>query len=457
MSDSYDLITIGGGSGGVAISNRAGQYGKRCLLVERGRLGGTCVNVGCVPKKVMWNGAQLAHALADAADYGFAPPASGFDWAHLKRERDQHVLDLNGHYAKYLASNKVEVIRGAARFTSPHSIEVEGRRYEGEHVVIATGGKPQVPALPGAELGITSDGFFSLEAQPARVAIVGAGYIAAELAGVFSALGSQVTCFHRRAQLLMNFDALLRDTLIEHMRADGVAFVAQARLEGLSRGIDGRITVHHDGGQRHEGFDALIWAVGRTPCTDGLDLETTGVALDAQGFISTDEYQETNVPRLYAIGDVTGRAALTPVAIAAGRRLADRLFNGMAGRKLSYDNIATVVFSHPPIGTVGLSEAEAVAKFGAGEVKVYQARFTPMYHAFTQRKVKNAMKLVVTGADEKIVGLHVIGPGADEMTQGFAVAVKMGATKQDFDDTVAIHPTVSEEFVTLRGARAAQG
>lgn len=455
MESTFDLITIGGGSGGVALSNRAGQYGRRCLLVERARLGGTCVNVGCVPKKVMWNGAQLAHALEDATDYGFDVRGHGFDWARLKRERDQHVRDLNGHYAKYLASNKVQVVQGSARFVGPRAIEVNGVRYDGEHVVIATGGRPQRPAVPGAELGITSDGFFELDAQPARVAVVGGGYIAAELAGVFRALGSHVTSFLRREQLLMSFDALLRETLMEHMRADGVEFITQARIERLSRAQDGRIAVHYNGGERVAGFDTLVWAIGRDPCTDDLGLEATGVALDAQGFIRTNEFQETNVPRLYAVGDVTGRAALTPVAIAAGRRLADRLFNDMTGRKLSYENIATVIFSHPPIGTVGLSEADAVAQYGAEQIKVYQARFTPMYHAFTRRKVKNAMKLVVAGPDEMIVGLHVAGPGADEMTQGFAVAVKMGATKRDFDDTVAIHPTVSEEFVTMRGARAA--
>lgn len=454
-SSPYDLITIGGGSGGVAISNRAGLYGKRCLLIERARLGGTCVNVGCVPKKVMWNGAQLAHAIEDAADYGFSVESHGFDWAKLKRERDQHVADLNAHYAKYLASNKVEVVQGSARFVGPRVVEVNGQRYEGRHVVIATGGRPTVPAIPGANLGITSDGFFALPSRPERVAIVGGGYIAAELAGVFQALGSQVTCFLRRENLLMSFDPLLRETLMEHMRTEGVTFMASARIDSLAQDARGRVTVHYNGQQQAEGFDALIWAIGRDPCTDDLNLQATGIALDAQGFIPTNAFQETRVEHLYAIGDVTGRAALTPVAIAAGRRLADRLFNGMTGRRLDYENIATVVFSHPPIGTVGLTEAEAVARYGVDQVKVYQARFTPMYHAITRRKVKNALKLVVAGDDEKIVGLHVIGPGADEMTQGFAVAVKMGATKRDFDETVAIHPTVSEEFVTLRGARPA--
>ncbi|MFN0314815.1 MAG: glutathione-disulfide reductase [Burkholderiales bacterium] len=456
MTQRFDLIAIGGGSGGVAVSNRAGSYGKKCLLAERARLGGTCVNVGCVPKKVMWNGAQIAHALEEARDYGFqmgAHPA--FSWEHLKRERDQHVLDLNNHYAKYLATNKVTVVHGDARFVGPKTIEINGERFSADHVVIATGGHPLVPNVPGAHLGITSDGFFDLPTQPKKVAVVGGGYIAAEFAGVFRALGSEVTSYLRRDQLLMSFDGLMRDTLMAQMKDDGVRFITNTKIEELSRTHHGNIAIRCSGHEVLEEFDCVIWAIGREPCTAELNLAATGLVADADGFLATDEYQETTVPGIYAIGDVTGRAALTPVAIAAGRRLADRLFNNMAGRRLDYDNIATVIFSHPPIGTVGLTEAQALAQFGAGEVKVYEARFTPMYHAFTQRKVKNAMKLVVAGEQEKIVGLHVIGPGADEMTQGFAVALKMGATKRDFDDTVAIHPTVSEEFVTMRGPRPA--
>lgn len=456
MTRRYDLISIGGGSGGVAVSNRAGSYGKKCLLAERARLGGTCVNVGCVPKKVMWNGAQLAHALEDASDYGFQLGPHGFSWEHLKRERDQHVLDLNNHYAKYLASNKVEVLRGDARFIGPKTIEAGGERFSADHIVIATGGRPLVPNIPGAHLGIASDGFFDLATQPKKVAVVGGGYIAAEFAGVFRALGSEVIAYLRRDQLLMSFDAMLRDTLMAQMKSDGVHFVTNAKIEQLSRTGLGKIAILCNGHSGIEEFDSVIWAIGREPCTAELNLAATGLATDAQGFLPTNEYQETAVPGIYAIGDVTGRAALTPVAIAAGRRLADRLFNNMAGRRLDYDNIATVIFSHPPIGTVGLTEAQALAKYGADEVKVYEARFTPMYHAFTQRKAKNAMKLVVAGEQEKVVGLHVIGPGADEMTQGFAVAIKMGATKRDFDDTVAIHPTVAEEFVTMRGPRPAQ-
>jgi glutathione reductase (NADPH) len=455
MTKHYDLLTIGGGSGGVAASNRAASYGARCILIEKGRLGGTCVNVGCVPKKVMWNGAQLAHALEDAVDYGFRLAPYEFDWATLKRARDAHVHDLNGHYANYLASNKVDLVAGTARFVGPRTVEVDGQRYSAEHVIIATGGHPIMPDLPGAALGITSDGFFELERQPARVAVVGAGYIAAELSGVLHALGSEVTVVLRREQLLMSFDPMLRDTLMEHMRAEGIAFLTGTQIVCLERDASGQLTLVCGSGTRLGGFDCVIWAIGRAPTARSLDLGATGLTTDELGFVPTNELQETGVPNIYAVGDVTGRVALTPVAVAAGRRLADRVFGGMAGRKLSYETVPTVIFSHPPIGTVGLTEPEAVLRYGAEAIRVYQARFTPMYYAFTTRKVKTAMKLIVAGAEERIVGCHVIGPGADEMTQGFAVAVRMGASKRDFDDTVAIHPTVAEEFVTMRVVRPA--
>jgi glutathione reductase (NADPH) len=455
MTNHYDLLTIGGGSGGVAVSNHAGLYGAKCLLIEKGRLGGTCVNVGCVPKKVMWNGAQIAGALEDAADYGFSIGEQKFDWATLKRNRDEHVHDLNGRYARYLAGNKVSVLAGAARFVGPRTVEVDGARYSADHVVIATGGRPSVPDIPGARYGITSDGFFELQAQPRKVAVVGAGYIAVELAGVLHALGSEVTIALRRERLLGNFDPLLRESLMEQMRADGIELVTSAQIVGLEKDHHGHLTLLYSGGTRLGGFDTVIWAIGRAPSTQALDLSATGLAADELGFVRTDAYQQTRVPGIYAIGDVTGRLALTPVAIAAGRRLADRLFGGMPERKLSYENVPTVIFSHPPIGTVGLTEPEAVQRFGADAVKVYQTRFTTMYHAFTVRKVPAAMKLVVAGAEERVVGCHIIGPGADEMLQGFAVPVRMGATKRDFDDTVAIHPTVAEELVTMRTSRPA--
>jgi glutathione reductase (NADPH) len=454
MAKHFDLLTIGGGSGGVATSNRAASYGARCALIESGRMGGTCVNVGCVPKKVMWNGANLMHALEEAPDYGIAVTAPRFDWPTLRRQRDRHVLDLNGIYERTLTKNGVEIIRGTARFVGPKTVKVGSETFTAEHIVIAVGGRPMVPELPGASLGITSDGFFELDSQPKKAAVIGGGYTAVEIAGLLRALGSEVTMLLRRAHFLNDFDPMLRDELLVQMRADGVRVIAETKIDKVEKNVTGlRITQHN--GDIVEGLDCLLWAIGRRPNTDRLDLRATGVVVAANGAIPTDAWQATNVAGIYAIGDVIGKIDLTPVAIAAGRRLADRLFGGMKERKLDYENIATVLFTHPPIGSVGLTEAQAVQTHGAANVKVYETRFTPMYYAFTRRKVKCTMKLIVAGETEKIVGCHVIGAGADEIMQGFAVAIRMGATKRDFDDTVAIHPTVAEELVTMRGSRPA--
>jgi glutathione reductase (NADPH) len=444
----FDLISLGGGSGGLACAQRAAEHGAKVAVIESHRLGGTCVNVGCVPKKVMWNAAGVAMGLADASDYGFGVTVAGNDWPALKRKRDAYVLRLNAIYARNLEAKGVAYLRGAARFLDKSTVEVNGERLSARHIVIATGGRAIVPKLPGADLGITSDGFFSLEQRPLRVAVAGSGYVACELAGAFHALGSEVELFIRKDHLLTSFDVMLGKSLMREMRDQGMAIhehVVPARVHESS----GLKTLTAADGREFSGFDCLLWAVGRTANVAGLDLNKAGVAVDDCGYVVTDGFQNTNVPGLYSIGDVTGRAALTPVAIAAGRRLSDRLFGGKTDCRLEYSMIPTVVFTHPPIGTVGASEAEARAQYGDG-VKVYIADFTPMYHALTARKTHTDMKLVCVGPEQRIVGCHVIGTGADEMLQGFAVAIRMGATKRDFDDTVAIHPTSAEEFVTLR-------
>jgi glutathione reductase (NADPH) len=444
----FDLISVGGGSGGLACAQRAAEYGAKVAVIESHRLGGTCVNVGCVPKKVMWNAASVALSLADAEDYGFRVELGDNDWQALKGKRDAYVLRLNGIYERNLETKGVAYVRGAARFLDKSSVEVNGRRMTARHIVIATGGKATVPELPGADQGITSDGFFSLEQRPKRVAIVGSGYVACELAGAFHELGAQVDLFIRRDRLLTSFDVLLGKSLMREMREQGMTIhdhVVPARV----RGDSGVKTLTATDGRDFSGFDCLLWAVGRAGNVTGLDLRQAGVAVDDCDFVVTDGFQNTNVPGVYAIGDVTGRAALTPVAIAAGRRLSDRLFGNKTDRRLEYSMIPTVVFTHPPIGTVGASEAEARAQYGDA-VKVYVADFTPMYHALTTRKTHTDMKLVCVGAEQRIVGCHIIGTGADEMLQGFAVAIRMGATKRDFDDTVAIHPTSAEELVTMR-------
>ncbi len=449
VSDDYDYLVIGGGSGGLASARRAAAHGARVALVEGARLGGTCVNLGCVPKKIMWNAAVMAHALEDAGDYGFQVAAHGFDWGKLKHRRDAYIARLNEIYRKNLVVDQVEHVPGWARFVGPDRVLVGERRLRAKHVLIATGGRPKVPDLMGAELGITSDGFFELERQPEHVAIVGGGYIATELAGVFAALGSKVTLVLRGEKLLRRFDALLRDTLMEELMASGVDFSAGAELTSVERSVDGTLTLTDERGQTSPGFDTLIWAIGREPRTADLGLDLAGVALDDDGFVVTDAFQNTNVAGVYAVGDVTGRPPLTPVAIAAGRKLADRLFGGEADAKLDYEGIPTVVFSHPPIGAVGLTEDEARAKYG-DSVKCYTTRFRNLYHGVTERKTTSAMKIVTVGARDMVAGIHVIGIGADEMIQGFAVAVRMGACKADLDRTVAIHPTAAEELVTMR-------
>jgi glutathione reductase (NADPH) len=449
MTKHYDLISIGGGSGGLSAAERAATYGAKCAVIESGKMGGTCVNVGCVPKKVMWYGAEMAQSLKNASSYGFDVNVYGFSWAKLVVAREKYIKGINDWYHTYLADSNIDEIQGAARFVDAKTLEVNGERYTADHIVIAPGGVPAVPDTAGAELGITSDGFFALTEQPKRVAVVGAGYIAVELAGVLNSLGSDVSLLLRRGHFLGNFDAMLRDTLMEEMVNNGVNIMPNISCTQVEKADDGSLTLNFSNGQQLTEIDQLIWAIGRKPNTAALNLGAARVEHDANGVIPTDEFQNTNVPGIYAVGDVTGRAQLTPVAVAAARRLADRLFNNQPERKLDYENIPSVMFSHPPIGTVGLTEEQAREKHGDA-VKVYQTRFTAMAHAFTKHQPSTAMKLVTVGAQEKVVGVHIIGQGADEMLQGFAVAVKMGATKSDFDNTVAIHPTSSEELVTLR-------
>ncbi|RKZ36665.1 MAG: glutathione-disulfide reductase [Gammaproteobacteria bacterium] len=449
MSQHFDLIAIGGGSGGLAAARRATEYGARCAVFEVGRLGGTCVNVGCVPKKVMWYGASIAHTLHDAADYGFTVRREAFDWAALKSARDAYVTRLNGIYAAALETNAVTLIREWARLVDAKTVEANGTRYTADHMVIATGGQPIMPELPGAELGITSDGFFELETAPDKVTVSGSGYIAVELAGMLSAHGAEVTLLVRKDRVLRSFDTLLQDAAVEALSAGGVQVRMGTQVRSLRRQDDGRLQMDMGDAGSLGDIDAHLWAIGRRSNTGDLGLETVGVPVDAKGDIPVDGFQNTDVPGVYALGDVTGHHQLTPVAIAAGRRLADRLFGGQAESRLHYENIATVVFTHPPLGSVGLTEAAAREAYG-DTVQVYESHFTPMYHALSEGGLKTRMKLITAGAEEKVVGCHVAGIGADEMMQGFAVAVRMGATKRDFDDTVAIHPTSAEELVTMR-------
>ena len=449
MSYDFDLFVIGAGSGGVRAARFAAGYGARVAVAESRYLGGTCVNVGCVPKKIMWYAAQLVHALDDAPSYGFRLDYFGFDWHTLKNARDSFVQSINTWYRGYLAEAGVALIEGFGRFIDARSVMVGDQHYSADHLVIATGGRPRVPQLPGTQFGITSDGFFALNTCPQRVAIVGSGYIAVELAGMLHALGAEVTLLLRKDQVLRSFDSLLREQLMAQLREDGIHILPHTQINAVARLAKGTLSLHCEGRRDTLEVDTLLWAIGRDPNTDTINLAAAGVATNPNGTIPTDAYQNTNIAGIYAIGDVTEHFHLTPVAIAAGRRLADRLFAQQPDRYLPYTNIPSVVFSHPPIATIGLTEEEARHQYGTA-VRIYQTRFRSMYHAFTPRQPQTAMKLVCLGPEEKIIGCHLIGEGADEILQGFAVAIRMGATKRDFDDTVAIHPTSAEELVTMR-------
>ncbi len=452
MNQQYDLIAIGGGSGGLAVAERAAALGKRVALVEQAKLGGTCVNAGCVPKKIMWYAAGAMASLRHAGMYGISAGQAQLDWPALVARRNEYMAGINRYWDGYVVDQNIDRIQGAARFIDAHTVEVDGARYQAEHIVIATGGTPLVPPVAGAELGITSDGFFALTQQPQRVAVIGGGYIGVELAGVLHALGSDVSVVALEDRLLEVFDPLISATLTEHMAADGIDLHPAFQVTALSRAADG-IAVHAANGTVLEGYDCVIWAVGRRANTAALELAAAGVEVLNNGVIPVDANDRTNVPGVYAIGDVTGRAPLTPVAIAAGRRLAARLFGDCVDCRMDYTQVPTVVFAHPPVAAVGLTEVQAWEQYGES-VTVYETAFTPMQHALGESGVSTAMKLVCAGDDERVVGCHIIGPGADEMLQGFAVALRMGARKADFDRTLAIHPTSAEELVTLKRGRA---
>ena len=450
MSKHYDYIAIGGGSGGIASVNRAASYGKKCALIEAGDLGGTCVNVGCVPKKVMWYSAQIADAIQKyGSDYGFNSELKSFDWKKLVENRQAYIQRIHASYQSGLSKNQVDVIHGFATFVDHKTIEVNGETFTADHILIATGTQPSRPNIEGAEHGIDSNGFFELQELPKRTAIIGSGYIAVELAGVLNSLGSDVQLFIRKHLPLRSLDKFLGETLLESMRSDHIQVHTQATPVKVSKLEDQSLLLQLEDGTQHI-IDCLIWAVGREPNTKALKLERTHIQLDDSGYIQVDQFQNTSQSGLYAVGDIIGKAELTPVAVAAGRKLSERLFNGKSEEYLNYENIPTVVFSHPPIGTVGLTEEQAIAQFGQDQIKVYSSSFTSMYTAVTQHRQVSKMKLICSGVDEKIIGIHGIGYGMDEILQGFAVALKMGATKKDFDDTVAIHPTSAEEFVTMR-------
>ena len=446
----YDIIAIGGGSGGSATMNRAAMHGAKAAVIEGNIIGGTCVNVGCVPKKVMWYGAQVSETLKNyAADYGYTIGETSFDFKTLRKNREAYIERSRQAFSNNFNRNGVDYIEGYARFVDKNTVEVNGEHIRAKHIVIATGSYAFVPNIPGSELGGTSDDVFAWEELPESVSIIGAGYIAVELAGVLHALGVKTDLFVRKGGPLRGFDQGIVEVLVEEMKKNGQPLHTHKVPQKLEKLDNGDIQIHFEDGTTHTS-QKVIWAVGRKANVSQLNLEAAGVALNERGFIQVDEYQNTTTPGIYALGDVSGEKELTPVAIKAGRTLAERLFNGKTDAKMDYELIPTVVFSHPAIGSIGLTQEQAEAKYGVENIKVYQSTFAGMYSAITVHRQMTKLKLITLGEEEKVIGLHGIGGGIDEMIQGFAVAVKMGATKADFDATVAIHPTASEEFVTMR-------
>lgn len=447
----YDVLVLGAGSGGLALAETASRFGKKVAIIENKYVGGTCVNVGCVPKKMMWYASQLYENIHLAKGYGFSIGEYSHNWADLVARREKSIAGIRDYWNGYLEKKDIDHLIGEACFIDKNTIAVGDKHYQAEHIVIATGSTPIVPPLPGKELGIISDGFFALTEQPKRIAIIGGGYIGVEMAGLLRGLGSKVEVFALESRILELFDPMISQVLDQEMEKQGIVRHLPFKVTGLAKDeADGSLAVLGENNSRFGGFDTVFWAVGRRPNSQPLNLAAAGIATERNGAIITDEYQNTNIENIYALGDVTGHHMLTPVAIAAGRRLGRRLFNQESDLKLDYSNIASVVFSHPPIGTVGLTEPQAREKYE--KVTVYETQFTGLRYAMAEEGYgsKTAMKLVCAGENEQVVGIHMLGDGADEMLQGFGVAVKMGATKADFDNTIAIHPTSAEELVTLK-------
>jgi len=444
MGFDYDLFTIGAGSGGVAGSRRAAAYGAKVAIAEDRRVGGTCVLRGCVPKKLLVYGTHFAEELADARGYGWTVDGARFDWGALIAAKNRETDRLNGIYIKLLTDSKVAILDGRARIVAPNTVDVAGKRVTAKHILIATGGHPERLPIPGAELAIDSDQALDLTVLPKRVAILGGGYIAVEFAGIFRAAGSEVTQVIRAERVLRGFDEEVRSHLQGELEKKGIRIWSGSEAAGIERVAGGLRLTLADG--RNLEVDQVMIATGRRPNTRDLSLEQVGVTLNKIGAVAVDECQATTSPGIYAIGDVTDRVNLTPVAIAEGRGLAETLFNDNP-TKFDHGCIATAVFSQPPVGTVGLTE-EAATKLGP--VDIYRAVFRPMKHTLSGREEKTLMKLVVDRASQIVVGAHMVGADSPEIIQALAIAVKAKLSKRDFDRTVAVHPTAAEEFVLMR-------
>jgi len=443
----YDLIVIGAGSGGLAAAQRAAEHKQRVAIIEMGQLGGTCVNRGCIPKKIYWYAAEFAYDLKHSNTLGFETNDFKHNWHTLQQASKQYIKKLNDMYRKNLSQKNIEIITGNASFQSSKEISVGSVLLTAKQIIIACGATPVVPDIPGAEFGITSDDFFELKNKPNKTIIVGSGYVAVELAGILNALGSDTKIVARKNSILRKFDQSIQSSVIDYLVESGVE--VSLNTDVLSVKENNNQLLVQTNNKDYTSVDALLWAIGRKPLVSDLGLERTQVTKDKNNFILVDQYQTTKDPNICAIGDVVGNHELTPVAIAAGRALSDRLFGDKENARLEYENIPTVIFSHPPVGTVGMSEEEARVVYG-NKVKIYEANFVSLRHSLIGVSSKAMVKLVCLGKEEIVIGCHIVGQGADELLQGFAVAIKMGAQKKDLDSTIAIHPTLAEELVTLR-------
>ena len=443
----YDLIVIGAGSGGLAAAQRAAEHKQRVAIIEMGQLGGTCVNRGCIPKKIYWYAAEFAYDLKHSNTLGFETNDFKHNWHTLQQASKQYIKKLNDMYRKNLSQKNIEIITGNASFQSSKEISVGSVLLTAKQIIIACGATPVVPDIPGAEFGITSDDFFELTNRPKKTIIVGSGYVAVELAGILNALGSDTKIVARKNSILRKFDQSIQSSVIDYLVESGVE--VSLNTDVLSVKENNNQLLVQTNNKDYTSVDALLWAIGRKPLVSDLGLERTQVTKDKNNFILVDQYQTTKDPNICAIGDVVGNHELTPVAIAAGRALSDRLFGDKENARLEYENIPTVIFSHPPVGTVGMSEKEARVVYG-NKVKIYEANFVSLRHSLIGISSKAMIKLVCLGKEEIVIGCHIVGQGADELLQGFAVAIKMGAQKKDLDSTIAIHPTLAEELVTLR-------
>src|SRR6185503_17102331 len=443
--NNYDLLVIGAGSGGVRAARIAAGHGAKVAIVEEHRIGGTCVVRGCVPKKLLVYGAHFAEDLEDARRFGWQLAGAAFDWPTLRDNVLAEVTRLSGLYRQTLETHKVDILGGHAAITGPNSAQIDGRSVSAKVILIATGARPQIPPVPGIEHAITSNDAFHLEKLPERVLIAGGGYIANEFAGIFNELGSKVTVVNRGDQILRSYDAQIRDRLLQISMSKGIQFLFNAPLKSIERRANGALDVRL--GDTSVECDALLCAVGRVPNTERLGLASAGVELDANGAVRVDEYSRSTCPSIYAVGDVTNRVQLTPVAIREGQAFAETVF-GKQPTKVDYNCVPSAVFSHPPLAGVGLTEAQARSRLGS--VKVYTSDFRPMKNVLANRNERALFKLVVDDTDDRIVGAHMIGPDAPEILQMLAVAVKARLRKSQLDECVAIHPTMAEELVLMK-------